>query len=82
MVLPLLSPAPDILFIIDRSIVFSDGELLADDYVFRVLSDKEAIEKANLKNTSLVLLAEKAGIDPELFIHAFIDEERRNRAHG
>lgn len=66
----------------DRSIVFSDGELLADDYVFRVLSDKEAIEKANLKNTSLVLLAEKAGIDPELFIHAFIDEERRNRAHG
>lgn len=66
----------------DRSIVFSDGELLADDYVFRVLSDKKVIEKANLKNTSLVLLAEKAGIDPELFIHAFIDEERRNRAHG
>jgi len=66
----------------DRSIVFSDGELLADDYVFRVLSDKKVIEKANLKNTSLVLLAEKAGIDPELFIHAFIDEERRNRVHG
>ena len=66
----------------DRSIVFSDGELLADDYVFRVLSDKDVIKKANLKNTSLVLLAEKAGIDPKLFIHAFIDEERRNRAHG
>ncbi len=66
----------------DRSIVFSDGNILADDYVYSVLSDKETIKKANLKETSLVTLAEKAGIDPEKFIHAFIEEERRQRANG
>ena len=66
----------------DRSIVFSDGNILADDYVYSVLSDKETIKKANLKETSLVTLAEKAGIDPEKFIHAFIEEERRQRTDG
>ena len=63
----------------DRSLVFSDGELIADDNVFKVLSDTEVIRKANLKETSLVTLAEKAGIPPEEFIHAFIEEERRIR---
>ncbi|MBR5116555.1 MAG: heme ABC transporter ATP-binding protein, partial [Lachnospiraceae bacterium] len=64
----------------DRAMVFTDGELIADDYVFRVLSDPEIIGRASLKQTSLVPLAEQAGIDPEKFIHAFIDEERRHRA--
>ena len=63
----------------DRAMVFTDGELIADDYVFRVLSNPEIIKRANLKQTSLVTLAEKAGIDPEQFIHAFIEEERRIR---
>lgn len=63
----------------DRSIVFTDGQLIADDYVFRVLSNQDVIRRANLKQTSLVQLAVKAGIDPEEFIHAFIEEERRNR---
>jgi len=63
----------------DRSIVFTDGQLIADDYVFRVLSNEDIITRANLKQTSLVQLAVKAGIDPEEFIHAFIEEERRNR---
>ncbi len=63
----------------DRAIVFSDGVLLADDPVFKVLSDSDVIEKASLKETSLVTLANKAGIDPEEFIHAFINEERRSR---
>ena len=64
----------------DRALVFTDGELIADDPVFRVLSDPEIIRRANLKQTSLVPLADQAGIDPERFIHAFIDEERRLRA--
>ena len=64
----------------DRSMVFTDGELIADDYVFRVLSDPEIIRRANLKQTSLVPLAEQVQIDTEKFIHAFIEEERRNRA--
>ncbi|MCQ2448491.1 MAG: ABC transporter ATP-binding protein [Oscillibacter sp.] len=66
----------------DRAIVFADGKCIADDAVFRVLSNNEIISKANLKQTSLVTLAEKCGIDPEHFIHYFIDSERRERAHG
>ncbi len=63
----------------DRAMVFTDGELIADDYVFRVLSNPEIIKRANLKQTSLVSLAQMAGIEPEQFIHAFIEEERRIR---
>ncbi|MCR5675293.1 MAG: ABC transporter ATP-binding protein [Lachnospiraceae bacterium] len=63
----------------DRAMVFTDGELIADDYVFRVLSNPDIIERASLKQTSLVSLAAQAGLDPEHFIHAFIEEERRHR---
>ncbi|HPU22441.1 MAG TPA: ABC transporter ATP-binding protein, partial [Thermoclostridium caenicola] len=40
----------------DRAIVFSEGELVADDSVFRVLSNDEVIKRANLKQTSLYTL--------------------------
>jgi energy-coupling factor transport system ATP-binding protein len=66
----------------DRAIVFADGECIADDYVFKVLSDSEIISRANLKKTSLVTLAEKTGIDPETFIRHFIETERKERANG
>ena len=64
----------------DRSLVFADGELIADDRVSRVLSDEAVIRKANLKQTSLVHLAKQSGLDPEQFIHAFIREERSQRS--
>lgn len=66
----------------DRAIVFADGKCIADDYVFKVLSDSEIIKTANLKQTSLVTLAKQAGIDPEAFIRHFIEVEREERAHG
>ena len=66
----------------DRSIVFADGKCIADDAVFRVLSSEDIITRANLKQTSLVTLAEKYGIEPEHFIHYFIDCERRERENG
>lgn len=59
----------------DRSLVFADGELIADEMVFKVLSNSEIIERANLKQTSLVTLANKLGVDPEKYIHAFIQDE-------
>ncbi len=65
----------------DRAIVFADGKCIADDYVFKVLSDSEIIKTANLKQTSLVTLAKKAGLDPESFIRHFIEAERKERAH-
>lgn len=66
----------------DRAIVFADGELIADDKVFKVLSDDEVIKKANLKQTSLYLLACKIGVSPEDFISHFIDYERTVKING
>lgn len=64
----------------DRAIVFADGKLIADDHVFKVLSNDEVIEKASLKQTSLYRLACKAGLDPEAFISHFIEYERMVKA--
>lgn len=64
----------------DRAIVFSDGELIADDKVFRVLSDDEVITRANLKQTSLYTLACMVGVSPEDFISRFILVERKVRS--
>lgn len=66
----------------DRAIVFADSKCIADDYVFKVLSNSDIIEQANLKQTSLVTLAMQTGIDPESFIRHFIETEREERAHG
>ena len=66
----------------DRSIVFADGECIADDLVYKVLSNDEIISRANLKHTSLVTLAQKCGIDPEEYIHHFIETERKVRKNG
>ena len=64
----------------DRAIVFADGQCIADDSVFKVLSDESVIDRANLKQTSLVTLAKACDIEPQHFIHYFIDTERRGKA--
>lgn len=64
----------------DRAIVFADGELIADDRVFRVLSNDSVIERASLKQTSLYTLACMIGVSPEQFISHFISFERMVKA--
>lgn len=66
----------------DRAIVFADGEFIADDVVYKVLSNDEIITKANLKKTSLVTLAQKVNIDPEKYIRYFIQREQEERYNG
>ena len=63
----------------DRAVVLSEGELIADDSVFSVLSDDDVITRANLKQTSLYILARKLGIEPEKCIEHYIVHERANR---
>ena len=63
----------------DRAIVFHDGEMIGDDVVYKILSNDQIIEKASLKKTSLVTLAQKAGLDPEQYIHYFIEREKEER---
>lgn len=66
----------------DRAIVFADSRCIADDFVFKVLSNSDIIAEANLKQTSLVTLAKQVGVDPESYIRHFIEKEREERANG
>ena len=63
----------------DRAIVFADGECICDDQVYKVLSDPEIIERANLKQTSLYSLAKRIGRTPEALIDQFITLERQGK---
>lgn len=63
-----------------RTLVLADGELIVDDEAAHVLTDKQVIEKANLKETSLFTLAERAGIeDKRAFVNHFIAYDRGMR---
>ena len=67
----------------DRSIVFTDGRIVADKSGSAVLCDEGLVEKAALKETSLFVIAKEAGIaDPVDFVDCFIDHDRKERAHG
>lgn len=64
----------------DRAIVLSNGKMLKDDTTADILTDDEVIKEANLRETSLYMLALKCGIkDPKNFVKKFIKEDRRIR---
>ncbi len=65
----------------DRAVVFAEGDLIADNSVYKVLSDNEIIEKANLKQTSLYTLAKRLDLSPEEYIEHFIAYERTMKEH-
>ena len=63
-----------------RAVVFSGGQIIADDSSANILTNPEIIAKANLKETSLYDLALLCGIDqPGAFVQHFIDYEREVR---
>ncbi|MDY2776212.1 MAG: ABC transporter ATP-binding protein [Streptococcus infantarius] len=59
----------------DRSIVVSDGNIIADCSPVALFSQAEVLEKANLKKTSLFDLAEKLGINPIDLTHYYIKQQ-------
>ncbi|RDY25167.1 ATP-binding cassette domain-containing protein [Romboutsia weinsteinii] len=64
----------------DKVIVLSEGKKVADDSAINILTDKDVIEKANLKETSIYELAVRCDIDePKEFVKKFIDCDRRFR---
>ena len=65
----------------DRAVVLSRGEVIADREVSSILGDRESMERANLKETSLSLLAERAGICPVDLMNTFINYEHRGEVH-
>lgn len=64
----------------NKVIVLSEGEKIAYNIPAYILTNKEIIEKANLKETSLHQLALKCDIeDTTKFVNKFIDYDRRVR---
>ncbi|MGH0052255.1 MAG: DUF3744 domain-containing protein [Sphaerochaetaceae bacterium] len=64
----------------ERSLVLSDGQLFCDKSTSAVFADEEVLEKANLKETSLSLLARRCGIeDVSSFIETFVQAEQETR---
>lgn len=60
-----------------RSIVLSDGMLICDGAASEVLTNRDVIEQANLRETSLFTFADRAGLDNATeFVQRFIDYER------
>lgn len=59
----------------DRSIVVSDGKIIADCSPVALFCQGEVLEKANLKKTSLFDLAEKIGINPIDLTHYYIKQQ-------
>lgn len=60
-----------------RTIVIADGKKIADSIPSVVLTDRDIIERASLKETSLYTLANLCGIeDGAKFVQNFIDYER------
>lgn len=59
-----------------RAIVFSGGQVIADDTSANILTNPDIISRANLKETSLYDLALLCKIsDPNVFVQHFIDYE-------
>lgn len=59
----------------DRSIVVSNGEIIADCSPVALFNQNAILEKANLKKTSLFELAEKLAVDPIVLTHYYIEKE-------
>jgi energy-coupling factor transport system ATP-binding protein len=60
-----------------RAIVFADGIKIADDSAVNTLGNRSVIQQANLKETSLFELAERAGIaEPSEFVERFIAHDK------
>jgi len=64
----------------ERTLVLSDGKLIADTVPAKALTDKALIDKANLKMTSLYELALRCEIpDPTAFVERFIEYDKGAR---
>ena len=65
-----------------RAIVIDGGKIIADESAATILTDLEIISQANLKETSLLVLAKRLGIvEPKAFVSRFIafDQEVRKQ---
>ena len=66
-----------------RAVVFSQGQIIADDTSANILTNPAIIQRASLKETSLYDLALMCRAEaPNQFVQHFIDFDREARKHG
>ena len=66
-----------------RSIVLSEGDLIADKDSSDVLTNEDIVEKGSLKETSLYHIAQIIGIeDPKKLVDAFVSHEQSERSNA
>ena len=66
-----------------RAVVFSQGQIIADDTSANILTNLAIIQRASLKETSLYDLALMCRAEaPNQFVQHFIDFDREARKHG
>ncbi|EJR54865.1 hypothetical protein IIM_01805 [Bacillus cereus VD107] len=62
----------------NRAVVLHKGKIIADNTVSAVLGDQETLQRANLREISLIKLAKLSGISsPEMFVKLYIEVNRR-----
>lgn len=62
-----------------RTLVFSEGRMIADTTSAELFTDQELIRRASLKETSLYEIAAICGIDAKQYIETFIHYDRQVR---
>ena len=60
----------------DRCLVVVEGEIIADDKPVTILNQKDLLESANLKQTSLYTLGQKLSSDPVEVTQYYIEKRR------
>ena len=60
----------------DRCLVVVEGEIIADDNPVTILNQKDLLESANLKQTSLYTLGQKLSSDPVEVTQYYIEKRR------
>jgi len=63
----------------DKAYVFNDGQVIKEGNPAEILADKKILKEANLKETSLHYMAEKAGINSEELIRTFVNFEKHHQ---
>ena len=66
----------------DKAYVFNEGKIIKLGNPAQILADRNVLEQANLKETSLHYVAEKTGINSEELIRTFVHYEKEQKKAG
>ena len=66
----------------DKAYVFNEGKIIKSGNPAQILADRNVLKQANLKETSLHYVAEKAGINSEELIRTFVHYEKEQKKAG